>query len=261
MSNKKPIPLDEQKKIRLEILKEIDIFCRENDIRYSLAFGTLLGAVRHQGFIPWDDDLDIMMPLPDLLRLKSLFHSDKIEFCDIDTMSNYRCAFANLGYKATYRKEGIIGSFFGVGIDVLPYIGVSDDVSVRDAFFKKAEKFQKTRIDFLVWQSRLLKILPIKSILGFKKAIKNYRDYLYFNSLPYDKAKAFYVIALPLEKRDKCIFSKDLFDGFVDLNFEGIRVQCIEQYDFFLTQVYGDYMQLPPIEERVPHHGQTYYWK
>ena len=66
--NKKPISIEERKVVQLEMLKEINSFCKANNIRYSLAFGTLLGAVRHKGFIPWDDDVDIMMPLPDMLR-------------------------------------------------------------------------------------------------------------------------------------------------------------------------------------------------
>lgn len=261
MSNNKPIPLEEQKKIRFEILKEIDTFCREHDIKYSLAFGTLLGAVRHHGFIPWDDDLDIMMPLPDLLRLKSLFHSEKVEFCDIDTMSNYRCAFANLGYKATYRKEGMVGSFFGVGVDVQPFIGIPENPNERDSFFQQAEAYQKTREAYLLWQPRFLKLLPIKNIPGFKRAIKKYRDFLYDQSVPYEKAKSFYVIALPLKNREKSLFDRDLFDSFVDIPFEEGSFKCIAQYDYFLTHVYGDYMQLPPEKDRKPHHGQSYYWK
>lgn len=61
----KPITTHELRKIQIEILKSIHNYCQENNLRYSLAYGTLLGAVRHKGFIPWDDDIDIMMPRPD----------------------------------------------------------------------------------------------------------------------------------------------------------------------------------------------------
>ena len=74
----KKISFEKQKEIQLEMLKEIDYFCKHNSIRYSLAFGTLLGAIRHKGYIPWDDDVDIMMPYPDLIKLKRLFSSEKI---------------------------------------------------------------------------------------------------------------------------------------------------------------------------------------
>ena len=69
----KEITLEERKQIQLRMLIEIDAFCRKHNIRYSLAYGTLIGAIRHKGFIPWDDDVDIMMPLPDMLRFKELW--------------------------------------------------------------------------------------------------------------------------------------------------------------------------------------------
>ena len=70
------ITLEQRKQIQLEMLSEIDTFCRTHGIRYMIAFGTLLGAVRHKGYIPWDDDVDISMPIDDMLRFKNEFKSD-----------------------------------------------------------------------------------------------------------------------------------------------------------------------------------------
>lgn len=258
---KQPISLEEQKRIRYEILEEVDKYCRENEIKYSLAFGTLLGAIRHKGFIPWDDDLDIMMPLPDMLRFKKGFHSDKIKFYDIDTDSDYRCAFGNLGYISTYRRSGLISRFFGVGVDVYPLIGLPEDITLRESFFAQAETLQCNRMKFLKWQQRFLKILPIYNIPGYSRAIRTYRDFLYNNSVPYEKSTVFYVIAAPLSDRKLMTYDCDLFENLIEVPFETGIFKCIEHYDYFLTKKYGDYMKLPPLEERVEHHGQIYYRK
>ena len=256
-----PITIDEQKSIRLEILKEVDSFCREHGVRYSLAFGTLLGAVRHQGFIPWDDDADIMMPLPDMLRLKNEFQSEKVSFCDIDTTSHYRNAFANMGYKATYRKTGMVATLFGVGVDVYPIIGIPDTKKERNIFFESVKKLQSYRKKYLLWNSRITKYLPFGAIPGFDKAIRQYRDYFYDSSVTYDEASSFYVVAAPIELRERTIYDCDIFNKLIELPFEGKPFKCIQKYDYFLRLMYGDYMQLPPIEERKPHHGQIYYWR
>ena len=255
------ISLEEQKKIRFEILVDVDSFCRQHGIRYSLAFGTLLGAVRHKGFIPWDDDLDIMMPLPDMLRLKKEFISEKIKFCDIDTEAHYRCAFANLGYVPTYRKYGLVAKSFGVGVDIYPIIGIPDIGTQRDLFFERVALLQKKRMNYLKWNSRIIKLVPVPCVLGFDNAIKAYRDYLYNNSIPYSQSSSYYVIAGSLELKERMIYDCDLFREVIELPFEGNSFICIKKYDYYLKLRYGDYMQLPPVEERVPHHGQTYYWK
>lgn len=80
---KEPINLNEQKRIQLEILDDIHMFCLQNGIRYSLAYGTLLGAIRHQGYIPWDDDIDLMMPRTDYEKFLRSYKSEKNEVLDL----------------------------------------------------------------------------------------------------------------------------------------------------------------------------------
>ena len=102
---KKEINLEERKSLQLAMLKEIDAFCKKNGLRYSLAFGTLLGAIRHKGFIPWDDDLDIMMPVEDIIKFKAIFNYDKLKFCDVDTEKYYDLDFPRISHKRTYKIE------------------------------------------------------------------------------------------------------------------------------------------------------------
>ena len=83
MADRKQISLEDVRKTQLSMLDEVDSFCRENGIRYSLASGTLLGAIRHKGYIPWDDDMDIVMPEPDYLRFAASFRSTWIKCIDV----------------------------------------------------------------------------------------------------------------------------------------------------------------------------------
>ena len=133
---KAPISFVERKKIQLEMLIEIDDFCRNHNIHYILAFGTLLGAIRHKGYIPWDDDVDISMPYEDLLRFKNEFKSDKLKYCDIDTEKYYDFPFSRVCYLPTYSKYGLICKSYGLSIDVYPLIEVSNsDEIISTAWF------------------------------------------------------------------------------------------------------------------------------
>lgn len=95
----KEITFEERKTIQLDMLKEIDAFCRTNNIRYTLACGTLIGAIRHGGYIPWDDDVDITMPYDDMLKFKKLFKSETMKYCDIETEKNYGYEFSRIIHK------------------------------------------------------------------------------------------------------------------------------------------------------------------
>ena len=154
---KKEISLDERKQIQLEMLDEIDAFCRKHKIRYTLAYGTLIGAIRHKGFIPWDDDVDLLMPLPDMLRFKKEFKSEKIRFCDVDTEPYYEYPFPRLAYNETYRKEGIVATSYGINIDLYYLISMDPDREKTESFFEGANRILSKRRFFLNWRTRLIK--------------------------------------------------------------------------------------------------------
>lgn len=103
----KVICTDEMKHIQLDILKNVAKFCDENRIRYYLGFGTMLGAVRHKGFIPWDDDIDILMPRPDYLRFVKVFNksNDRYEVKSIEIDEAYWNTFAKVFDLQTYMEE------------------------------------------------------------------------------------------------------------------------------------------------------------
>ena len=95
------IPLEEVRKIQMDMLAEMDAFCKKHHLRYSLAYGTLLGAIREKGFIPWDDDMDVMMPLPDMQVFKKTFHSENTRISDFETNKDYQFPFPRLVHKHT----------------------------------------------------------------------------------------------------------------------------------------------------------------
>lgn len=253
----KEITLEERKKVQLQMLIEIDAFCRKHSIRYSLAYGTLIGAIRHKGFIPWDDDVDIMMPLPDMLRFREIFKSKTMCYCDVDTDDRYQYAFSRIADTRTYNKDGLISTTYGICIDLYPVLGLPHSIKGIEKFFKEAEIELDRRLRIMQLRSRLLKILPIKSIPGFNKAMKRYRDFLF--QYPYENTKYFFTNGGGLKMKN--VHEFDLFEECTEVLFEGHKFMSIARYDDYLRHFYGDYMQLPPEDQRIPYHGGHYYWK
>lgn len=260
MKDGKLITLEEKKRIQLEMLKEIDAFCRENGIKYSLAFGTLLGAIRHKGFIPWDDDVDIMMPLPDMIRFKHSFHSKKMKYLDVDTERTYEFGFSRVCDLSTYKRGGLLRNSYGICIDLYPLVSIPKEKNEREFFFRKAEFLQTRRRKYLIWNKRIVRRLPIESVPGFHGAVKAYRDFM-LNIEDYGKTGMYFIVAGPLNHRDKMSYDFDLFARIIDVDFEGSKFCSISRYDEFLTMRYGHYMQLPPEDQRHPYHGGKYYRK
>ena len=260
MDNKRLVSRDEQRRIQMDMLIEIDAFCKEKGIRYSLAFGTLLGAIRHKGFIPWDDDVDIMMPVDDMMRFKSCFHSDRMKYCDVDTEKHFEYAFSRIADTRTYNERGIIDKSYGVCIDLYPVVPVPSSESERDSFFSNAEKLLKIRLSAMSLKSLACRCLPIRTIPGFDRIVRKYHDFLLYPSvsLPFEY---YYIIAGHIALRNKMTYDFDLFDSLVDVPFEEYLFKATSHYDQFLTLRYGDYMTPPPLTERVPYHGGKYYWK
>lgn len=254
---KQEIGFEERKKIQLEMLDEIDAFCRANNIRYSIAFGTLLGAIRHKGFIPWDDDVDIMMPLPDLIRFKETFKSENLEYMDVDSNMYFEFPFSRVVNKKTYSPTGVTFKAYGICIDLYVIIGLPKD---EDSFWKEAIKRYKIRENYRVWRSRFIRRFPIKSIPGFSWATRYDRDFLFDNSSPYKDATRFYILAGPVDIRHTMIYDRDIFTNIEDLRFEDRTYKAISCWDYFLNLRYGDYMKLPPKDQQVASHGCTYYW-
>lgn len=255
---KRQLTQEEIRQIQLLILQEIDRFCRINNITYSLAFGTALGAVRHHGFIPWDDDVDIIMPLSDMRRFRELFHSKTLQYHDIDTNPEHRYIFSRISYLPTYRKEGLIASTYGVNIDLYPVVGLPKTMKEVSDFFECMKKHLDRQHAMIKWRSRLVRRLPITTIPGYTASIRKFRDAV-LDAFPYGQSNLYYHAG---SMRMVNVLDFDVFENLIDVDFEGLKMRIPARYHDYLSHCYGDYMALPPVEDRHPIHGQqSYYWK
>lgn len=253
--NNSIVTQEEQRVIFLDILDEVDAFCRKNDIRYSLSYGTLLGAVRHGGFIPWDDDVDISMPYPDMIRFKESFRSNKFKYCDVDTEANYEFPFSRVSFLPTFQKEGIIGKKYGVSIDLYPVVGCPESDDEVEAFFSRGKELYQRRVSITKLRNGAMKLLPISTIPGYTAVCRKYRDFVL--QYPYENAKRYFHMGGPLKWYQ--VFDFDIFDNLMEMKFEDRQYLVTSEYHKYLTHVYGDYMTPPPEEKRHPYHGETIY--
>ena len=248
----------ERRQIQLDMLKEIDQFCRTHQIRYSLSNGTLLGSIRHGGYIPWDDDVDICMPLPDVLRFRDLFKSNTMKYCDIDNERHYEFAFPRIVYTPTFSLRGQNVKSYGISIDLYPVLGMPNTEREVNIFFDEIREKLKWRLRMLTMNRRAQKFLMIKAIPGFDISVRRFRDKVY--SFPYEGSH--YLFHYGGDIKWSKVFEEDLFENLTELTFEGEKFMAFSKYDDYLRHVYGDYMQIPPIEKRQAYHGtNNIYWK
>lgn len=253
--------MEKHKEIQLELLINFHGICIENNLRYSLAYGTLLGTIRHNGFIPWDDDIDIIMPREDYEKFCEIYPNDHNVFLqNYKTDNNYPFPFAKLRNSlTTWIEENVkdIDMNHGIFIDIFPFDKISKNRIQREFLVNKAQiiwilcmsNFKTTGIKGIAAKliRKTLKnrtktiFLLVEQIKKSNRIIRNYN----YSDLSYGRAYANY------------IYSSDIFDSFIEMEFEGYKFMCISKYDEMLTMLYGDYMEMPPLEERVGKHNGT----
>lgn len=273
----KPMTLEDIKKVSLDIMIYLDKICRENDIEYAIYYGTLLGAVRHKGFIPWDDDIDIVVPRPDYDRLlKILQQESKYLLLSFETRSDYRYPFAKLVDTNTQFISNVFhwaeDKDLGVFVDIFPLDGMPSDKEVRTAYADYCELLRLNMMDTLGSSYARAKSKyksVIKRVVKYphhRKLLKQ-GDYSYWRDL-YMKETVKY----PFEEAETCgymefinyprgLFPIEWFHSYKDIEFEGHYFRTIQEDEAFLKMCYGDYMQLPPENERVSHHTYDTFWK
>ena len=268
------LSLEEIKKIEYELLMQFHKICTEQSYRYSLGGGTLLGAIRHRGFIPWDDDIDVMMPRPDYDRFIDYCINNNTPFilfsheCD----ENYIMLDAKLSSKDTIIVDSsLIGGKkeIGIHIDVFSIDGLGmtekEAVSQYNRTSIKRELLNaKTWKRFFKSKTHSFYYEPLRFALyffsRFCNAHKLIRNIERINrSIDFDSST--YAGCVSGAYRSKEIMEKAVFDEYTEIEFEGAYFKAIKKYDAYLHKHYGDYMELPPVEKRVTHHTFKAYRK
>lgn len=261
----------EIRSILLDLACEVKSICEENNLRYYLSGGTLLGAVRHKGFIPWDDDIDMHMPRPDYEKFIEIYNSKPRQniLYSQETHPQYLYSFAKLSKSNTLliEKGCKSGVEMGIYLDIFPIDGMGNSVEQAKNLMKTIEmpinllmsyrmdlyrKHVSIKKNFLVFTAKI-----VSSFIGFKKLSKKVNKL----ALTYDYDNSLYVGEFIDEVGEKRICKKDIYEGNKKLMFEGIEFSVPNNYHEYLTQFYGDYMQLPPIEKQVFVHDYKAYLK
>ena len=244
----------------LEILDEVDRICQKNDIAYFLDSGTALGAIRHGGFIPWDDDIDVGMMREDYERFITAAEKELGErfFLQIFKTDPYYYKFnAKIRLNHTFfpEKSSVNMQHRGIFIDIFPFDYLPEDDS------KAKEMLQRSRVLFrrvwftrpdikpVLFKDKLLKLLY--SGWSYQKQRTNYENFI--RSFENDKTgKTTCFIYHMLRKKDY-MFNVDDMLPVKPVPFEDRTYMIMNDPDAYLTIMYGDYMQLPPVEKRVSH--------
>ena len=247
----------------LEMAVEVDRICRKNHIKYSLDGGTLIGAVRHHGFIPWDDDMDMIFTRHEYAKFyracKKDLDTDRFFLQEYRTDPYYRWGYAKLRRKGTeYIREGQEHMKYrtGICIDLFVADNVPDNQFLRKCYYT---------LNFCIRK-------VLYSELGKKAAdsalMRKWYELLYL--IPRDwmfKLRNQFAALCNLHRTElvshlmyqypeRCKYGLPAacFDDYIQIEFEGMKFSALKKYDLYLTGAYGDYMTMPPVEER---HGMN----
>lgn len=248
--------------IELEMLVEVDRICRKNRIQYNITGGTLLGAVRHNGFIPWDDDADIALLRNEYERFKEACKRDldtsRFYFQDAWETHGYRWSYGKIRRKNTlYLREnqGHMPYEQGISVDIFPIDNIPENYMyrfvdnincfcIRKFFWSEVGKIdEKNMLKKIMY--RLMSLVSREKILDYYEQLINKRNQ--------EKTTKVRVALMPLSMRKGFGHLKKWYSQSAEYEFEGHKLYGIKDYDEFLRYVYGDYMQLPPIEKRKIH--------
>lgn len=264
MDKKKQLTGDEVKQVELGILDYIDAICKEHKIEYFLDYGTLLGAIRHKGFIPWDDDIDICMKRKDYERFISIMsnvQNPHYKLLSMETSSSYYYEFGKVvDTRVELNETGTLNlPGMGVWVDVFPKDNLPKHhlwlkwlvtIFVVCRVFAVYKRFPKKHsvLFYPVWLvSRLIGYKPFLNLIKLFSTFDKDKETPYIGDLRDLTAKRY-------------AWDREIFNKSVLVPFEGKEYPAPQKWDEYLKGLYGDYMKLPPEDKRIPHLFEAY-WK
>lgn len=271
------LTLKELQQLSLEILKDVADFCEKNGIRYSLGYGTLLGAVRHKGFIPWDDDVDLMMLREDYEKFSTIYKSDKYTFFDSRNTPDCYIAFGRVcDTERTLAASSIpwVRKDVGVWIDIFPIDRVPDDIDTFRRLYDSLYLLMKFNLGIrrvhTISSSRFplrrrIKIWAVKRLhprLIKRDPVEIVEDMNTLIGLV-SREHSHHWSQLCCPDAGTCeFFAEDEINEYVRMRFEDSEFYVWSGYDKILRDSYGDFMQLPPEDKRKPLQNYvTFSWK
>lgn len=261
----------DQKELRELQLAELDglvffdKFCRTHGLTYYLCGGCLIGAVRHKGFIPWDDDTDVLMPRPDYERFLELYKkekpSDRFLLLDDDEEHFYGNIFATLSdtdHTMVKDYQEHLDMPHGIPLDIFPIDGLADGKIARKLQYLWVMIYSLFRSQTVPKNHGGLLSLGSKLLLKiFRKHKTRVKIWKYaekkMSRYSFDEAQSVAEFCAGFYFMKK-VYPRSIYDGVCELEFEGNKFFAMGDYDAYLKIPFGNYMELPPKEERLPHH-------
>ena len=271
-SDGKQMSLKEIQNAELELMILFDRAVRKHGLRYSLSAGTLLGAVRHKGFIPWDDDIDVMMPRPDYEKLIRLNREERLWPEHVDLCSLEDGTLESPYSKLFDRRTAVVEHNFtqkdvrSLWIDIFPVDGLPEESRRLKRHYKRAMALCRMNVASVVrngYGSGKLAILfkdifmkPVSRMIGRKQIADRQKKLALL--YPFERSELCGMVTWAYDGPGQAVSTEE-YDKLAELPFEGQRFYVISCWEQYLTGVFGEYMHLPPEEERITHELEAYW--
>lgn len=251
--------------IELSIMKYIHDFCINNEINYFLWGGTLLGAIRHNGFIPWDDDIDIAMYRQDYNRFIELFDSNRYGVFSCTKNKDYPYSYAKVFDKLTAKIEPVrVRRRFQIGIDV-DIFPIDNNVELSHTDISERSLILKRRQNSSLGKPKVKNFKDILRLVRYFGYGFIFRKPNYYakklNEIPNNKITNDFMLYADSNIKQPLIIKHEWISELTLHKFEDTEFYIPIGYDKLLTACYGDYMTPPPVEKQITHHSNKMYWK